>query len=242
MATVTHKQRDFLERDKRILHVARQIFRRRGYLGLNMDRVAREMQYAKGTIYLHFANKEEILLAMAIETLDKRTAMFERAVCFNGCARERMAAVGCAAELFVKWYPDHFELEKVLSSNSIIEKTCDKLQQQKVAAELKCIALVGGVVREAIAQGDLALPDHVTPDQIVFGLWSSTFGGYSILESAETIRQMGIADGFQMVRDSNNRLLDGYGWKPLSTEFDFNETFAVAADQLFSDGRGLADE
>ena len=47
-------------RQTAILDVARKIFRERGYLGLNMDRVAQEMKVAKGTIYQHFSCKEEI--------------------------------------------------------------------------------------------------------------------------------------------------------------------------------------
>ncbi|MGI9517061.1 MAG: TetR/AcrR family transcriptional regulator [Pirellulaceae bacterium] len=235
MATVTRKQREILDRQQQVLQVARSIFRKRGYLGLNMDRVAHEMNVAKGTIYQHFKNKEEIILALAVETLDKRTAMFEQASVFRGKPRERMAAIGCAAELFVIRFPDHFELEKVLSCGSIIEKTSENMQLAKTAAEMKCIQLVSGIVRDAVASGDLTLQEHVLPDQVVFGLWSATYGGYSIMSCDETLRQMGIADGFQMVRDINNRLLDGFSWRPLSTEFDYNRIYEQAALEIFAD-------
>lgn len=231
--TYSRKQREIIDRQQQILAVARDLFRQRGYLGFNMDRVAEAMQYAKGTIYQHFSNKEEIILAMAVETLEKRTAMFEKATLFRGNPRERMAAVGSAAELFVKWYPDHFELEKVLSCGSIIEKTSEKLQSAKTGAEMRCITLVSGVVRDAIASGDLSLPDGFSPDLIVFGLWSTTYGGYSIMQCEETIRQMGIDDGFQLVRDMNNKLLDGFGWRPLSTENDYDEVFERVQQEIF---------
>ncbi len=234
MATVTRKQREILDRQQQVLKVARQIFRQRGYLGLNMDRVAHEMNVAKGTIYQHYKNKEEIILALAVETLDKRTAMFEQACLFRGKPRERMAAIGCAAELFVIRFPDHFELEKVLSCSSIIEKTSENMQLAKTAAELKCINLVAGIVRDAVASGDLELPSEVSPDQVVFGLWSSTYGGYSIMGCDDTLRQMGIDNGFKMVRDINNRLLDGFGWRPLSTEFDYDETYERAQREIFA--------
>ncbi len=237
MTTLTPKQQEIHQRRHQVLQLARQLFRRRGYLGLNMDRLAAEMGVAKGTLYQHFKNKEEIILALAIETLEKRTAMFERAVVLRGRARIRMAAIGCAAELFVIRFPDHFELEKVLSCHSIIEKTSEKLQMMKTAAELKCISLVGGIVRDGIAAGDLVLPENVQPDQLVFGLWSTTYGGYSIMDSRQTMQQMGIGDGFQMVRDINNRLLDGFGWKPLSTRFDYDAVYEKAGREIFHDGQ-----
>lgn len=235
MAVITKKQREILERQRDILKVARELFRQRGYLGLNMDRIAEQMGVAKGTIYQHYKNKEEVILALAVETLEKRIAMFEKAVLFRGCPRERMAAVGCAAEIFVMNFPDHFELEKVLSCSSIIEKTSEILQVSKTASEVKCISLVAGVVRDAIASGDLTLADEISPDQVVFGLWSTTYGGYSIMECDETLRQMGIVNGFQMVRDINNKLLDGFGWKPFSTERDYNKVFERVAKEIFAD-------
>lgn len=235
MATGTRKQREFIDRQQQVLQVARELFRQLGYLGLNMDRIAERMGVAKGTIYQHFKNKEEVILALAVKTLEKRTAMFERAVVFPGCPRERMAAVGCAAEMFVINFPDHFELEKVLSCSSIIEKTSEKLQTSKTAAELKCISLVSGVVRDAIASGDLSLSQEVSPDQVVFGLWSASYGGYSIMECDETLRQMGISNGIQMVRDINNRLLDGFGWKPLSTDHDYDLIYDQVRTDIFAD-------
>ncbi|MCP4079091.1 MAG: TetR/AcrR family transcriptional regulator [Planctomycetaceae bacterium] len=235
MSTVTKKQREIIDRPRQILRVSRDIFRKRGYLGLNMDRIAEQMGIAKGTIYQHFKNKEEVILAMAVETLEKRIAMFERAVLFQGCARSRMAAMGCAAELFVINFPDHFELEKVLSCSSIIEKTSEKLQTAKTVAEMRCISLVAGLVRDGIASGGLSLPNDFKPDQVVFGLWSISYGGYSIMESQETLKQMGIENGFRLVRDMNNKLLDGFGWKPLSSELDYNAIFDEVRTLIFSD-------
>ncbi len=235
MASVTKKQREILNRQQQILQVARDLFRSVGYLGLNMDRIASKMGVAKGTIYQHYKNKEEVILALAVETLEKRIAMFERAVVFRGSPRERMAAVGSAAELFVMNFPDHFELEKVLSCSSIIEKTSPKLQIAKTGAEMKCISLVAGIVRDAIASGDLTLSEGMSPDQIVFGLWSVTYGGYSIMECDETLNQMGIGNGFQMVRDINNKLLDGFQWKPLSSEHDYDEVYERVRSEIFTD-------
>ena len=131
MHHLTPKQQAIQDRSVQVLEIARKLFQQHGYLGLNMDRIACELGVAKGTIYQHFKNKEDVILALAIETLEKRIAMFERAAVFRGRPRERMAAIGCAAELFVQQFPDHFELEKVLGCGSIIEKTSSKLQSAK---------------------------------------------------------------------------------------------------------------
>lgn len=70
-----------------------------GYHGLNKFRIAKSLQYSKGTIYSHFSCKEEIIIALAIQTREERTdGLFRRAAAFHGRSRERMPAIGVAAE------------------------------------------------------------------------------------------------------------------------------------------------
>ena len=68
MESLTPKKREILERENRILEVARPIVVREGYHGLNMDRIAEKLKYSKGTIYNHFSCKEEIMLESGVIT------------------------------------------------------------------------------------------------------------------------------------------------------------------------------
>jgi TetR/AcrR family transcriptional regulator len=54
-------------RVKEILEAAHRIVGRFGYAGTTIDRVANEARIAKGTIYLHFPNKEELLHSALVE-------------------------------------------------------------------------------------------------------------------------------------------------------------------------------
>ena len=69
MVELTRKQREIQERTREILRVAKPILLAEGFQALTMDRVASRMEYAKGTIYGHFSNKEEIVLALALEAM-----------------------------------------------------------------------------------------------------------------------------------------------------------------------------
>ena len=77
METLSPKKREILERENRILEVARPIVVREGYNGINMDRIAELVNYSKGTIYNHFSCKEEIIIALAIQSATKRTELFQ---------------------------------------------------------------------------------------------------------------------------------------------------------------------
>ena len=82
--TLTRKQREVHDREGRILEVARSMIVDDGYHGLSMDRIAEVMEYSKGTIYQHFSCKEDILMALVNQTMERRLDLFRRAAAFRG--------------------------------------------------------------------------------------------------------------------------------------------------------------
>jgi AcrR family transcriptional regulator len=60
-------------RNKEILEVARRIFARLGYAATNVEEIAKEAGMAKGTFYLYFKSKEEVLVAVLASDLERLT-------------------------------------------------------------------------------------------------------------------------------------------------------------------------
>ena len=232
---VTRKQREIKERETLILDTARPMLIRDGYHGLNMDRLAETLEYSKGTIYNHFGCKEEIIIALAIATMEKRTELFERAAAFRGNSRERMMAIGVAADIFVNLFPDHFSVEQMIRTVSIWDKTTEKRRIAMRSCEAKCIGIVAGIVRDAVAHGDLELDADTRPEELVFGLWSMSYGAYSILSASDSLNELGIADPIETLRNNQVKIIDGYGWNPLSSDHDFTPTYERIEQELFHD-------
>jgi len=237
MVVLSRKEREIREREEKILLLARGMLREVGYLGLSMDRIAAQMEYSKGTIYQHFRNKEEIILALANQALEKRLSMFEQAAVWSGanCPRDRMAAIGAAVEAFVNQYPHHFAVEQIVRSASIWEKTSEERRDFMHHCEARCMQVVGGVVRDALAHGDLELPIDRSPEDLVFGLWSLNFGAYTILTSSDSLQENGISNPIDALRHNQNLMLDGYHWRPLSNEKDYGITMDQVKREVFSD-------
>ena len=230
----SRKQREIEQREALILSVAREMLTQQGYLGLRMDHIANHIEYSKGTIYQHFPNKEEIILALANQALIKRSALFSHAVTLRKKSRERLVCVGAAAELFVECFPHFFQVEQIIRINSIWEKTSEKRRKVMRSCESRCMATISGVVRDAVAHEDLCLPDGCTPEDVVFGLWSINIGSYAILSSSDSLGEIGIADPVMALRTNTSRMLDGYGWTPLSTEHDYISLIDAVKDELRS--------
>ena len=233
MTTKTPKKKAISERQDRILELARRMVLTAGYHGLSLDSLASELGVSRGTIYNHFKCKEEIILALVIETMNKRLAMFQRAASYRQIPRIRLAAIGVAAELFVRLYPDHFRVEQIVKSDSIWGKTTEERRALVKSCQLQCVGIVAGVLRDGLVQGHLQLPVDIAPEDVVFGLWSMTEGAYSIIATSDSMAELGIAQPFPAIRQNIHRMLDGYGWTPLSTDIDFDAEMKKIVEEVY---------
>lgn len=235
MATVSRKQREIQQRETLILDVARDMLVTDGYLGMTMDRIAAACEYSKGTIYNHFPNKEEVVAALGVQTMNLRTGLFARASTFNGNSRERMMAIGVALELFVRLYPSDFQALAIIQASSVRAKTSQQRQQELRACDNRCMSIVTGIVRDGISQGDLVLPADNAAEQLAFGLWSLNYGAYTLMGSDIPLDELGITNPFETAHINSQKLLDGYAWQPLSDQWDYDATEQRIHQEVFSD-------
>ena len=142
-------------------------------------------------------------------------------------------SIGFAAENFVRKYPDFFLFEQILRLPSVRTKVSEKRQNVIDNCEVQCMTVVAGIVRDAVAAEDIVLPEGFTPEQLVFGLWSLTSGGYLIASTSESLQHIGLENPFQLVKDHVTALLDGFNWKPLSHDFDREEINQRIRDEVF---------
>ncbi len=176
MVTLTRKQREIQEREGQILRLARPILLREGYQALSMERLASAMEYAKGTLYNHFPNKEEIVLALAVESMELRFQMFEAAAGLSDLTRHRLLGIGAACELYTQKFRDHFAIEEWIRNSTIWDKSSSRRQELIKQCEGRCVSLVSEIVRTAVSQSDLVLREGMAAEEMIFGFWSINYG------------------------------------------------------------------
>lgn len=215
METLTPKQRELRERESRILELARPMIANGGTAAVSMEAIASELNIARATVYNHFPNKEEVLLALAIQAMEQRLAIFNFAGMMRGSSRERVAAIGIGCEFFVDSFPEMFRVESVVRHESVLDKTSSRRQGILRSCEARCMHTVAGVVRDAVADGDLALRGTAAVEDIVFGLWATVQGSLLLELTSPSLLDLGIQDPRSALRHSCNAMLDGLGWTPL---------------------------
>lgn len=214
MSGLSRKQREIQERERQILAIARPILLEKGYQALGMKQLADQMEYAKGTLYNHFPHKEEIVAALAIESMELRRKLFEMAAVARGNSRERMAAIGCVCECYAVGCPEHFAIEQLLRNAIIWEKASEQRQELIRQCESRVMGIVAGIVRDAVAQKDLEIPQGMSPEEFVFGFWSLTYGSHVLRSSSPSLPEIGVNDPGRSVRYHAWTLMNGYNWKP----------------------------
>ena len=233
MGTAERKQRQRGERENLILQVARRMLIQRGYHGLTMDRIAEEIEYSKGTVYQHFSSKEDLLCAMTIEMLQDILSCLRRAAAFPGRPRERLTAMAVGGQLLFRLNPDRFQAQQVLWVSSLAERTSAPRQAALDRLHGQMIGLFRQILDEAVRSGDLVLPAGVDPRHVAHGMRSMLIG-------AEIMRRIpGDAIVFEglrpdvSVRKNLQVFFDGLGWRPLSTEWDYDATVRRVLTEVF---------
>jgi len=81
------------KREISMLDQARKIAAAEGIHALSLPRLAEEIGYSKPTVYKYFPTKEDLIAAIATQSLAIQASYYERAVTFQGKPREKLYGI-----------------------------------------------------------------------------------------------------------------------------------------------------
>src|SRR5919202_5589701 len=84
------RERQRLEREELILEAAEALLAEKGYHAMAMDEIATRVGIAKGTVYLHFPRKDDLVVALFERELAAFRRVIEDARAARGQARTRL--------------------------------------------------------------------------------------------------------------------------------------------------------
>jgi AcrR family transcriptional regulator len=229
---LSRRDRDERQRIGNILSTALRLVLDRGFSEFSMQQLAEATDYSRAALYKYFPCKEEVVIALAIESLQRRAQLYRMVPTFDGRPRERMVAMG---EVSVILYPELFNTELLAFTNTFRDRTTPQRRQQVHDLEIVGYEIGAGFVRDAIDCGDLELPAGMTPEQLFFGqamLLNGIFG-VPLASGPELARTLGVGEPAGAARRFGGTLMDGFNWRPLSTEWDYRATMRRIYEELF---------
>src|SRR5262249_44515663 len=135
-----------------ILDAARRVVGQFGFEGATIDRVADEAKIAKGTIYLYFRNKEDLLHSAVIEGLRSFTAELQRGDDASRAPIERIGAL--IREMFrLQNSNQDFLKALILDSRFVAYAPGDKREEELRDVYATFLNHLASVLRSAIENG-----------------------------------------------------------------------------------------
>ena len=226
MSTKERRLRERAEREQRFLDRAQELIQRDGLLSLQMSRIAEECHYAIGTLYQHFASKEDLLVALATRNCLNRVDLFERAARWTGPSRERMVCIALADLMVIREQPEHFRLAQFVWTDVIWGAASPESRRCSLAASAPLGTLIDGIVEDALASGDLPPGLGLSPQALTVGPWTLCLGMHTLTHTEGLLEARALGDPYRLLMKHLHCLLNGYGWQPL---FDPSDDAALDA-------------
>ena len=207
MSTAARRARERAQRQQEILDAAREVFFGLGIGRATIDDVAACAEVSKGTIYLYYQSKEELLAHLLLEGLAKLVVTLE-AVCERGgfsSAEQCLRELAHAYFRFAQQEPHYFRLLMAFDRGRFQEQIPSELHQQVLEGSLRGLEIVAGVIRQGLECGEFVAEDAW---RTAGALWAA-LNGVLVLMAHPLRRQMLAADLANMMETTLDLVLRG---------------------------------
>lgn len=219
MGTRERRQREFLEREQRFLAAARAELCANGLLSLQMAPIARACDYSTGTLYQHFASKEDLLVAICTDLVSNRVELFQKIAAWKAPSRDRMFGIAVADVIFARHYPEHFSLAQYIFTEVVWRSTSSERREQCLLAHKPLGLAVQDILEDAIAAGDVDARGKA-PLELALGQWSMAVGMHNLVHAEGVLQLYDLHDPYRLMLRNVQLQLNALNWAPVFDPFD----------------------
>ena len=163
MSTAERRAREKESLKQRILDTARDMFVEHGYDGVTLRMIAHAIEYAPGTIYRHFKDKDELIHALCVADFDAFEQSFPR----DTAPADPLAAIraiGAAYICFALAHPNQYRLMFMtprpaalngLDDDTLAKKGDPARDGYALVRQMAGLAIDGGLLRADLRDADL---------------------------------------------------------------------------------------
>jgi TetR/AcrR family transcriptional regulator len=172
------KDRKILEKENRresILAAAETVMTTYGIHGLSIDLIANETQLAKGTIYLYFKSKEEILSILSIKARKLLYKEFQKIEKSDASPIEQLKELIKENYAFYKKKPLYYDLVSLYEVNNTLTETEEMHESGQEIADL-----IIKIATKAKEEG--TLNPNINPMYFSFCIWGMTVGVFQLIK------------------------------------------------------------
>ena len=196
MSTQERKLKEKQNRKQQILDAAEAIMVENGLHGLSIDLIAQCTQLAKGTIYLYFKSKEEILSILTIKARELLLNEFKKIAIKEITPIEKLQLIIIENYQFFKKYSLYYDLLSLYEANHNVVETEEMYKSSDEISKLVAHIVIQG-------QKENLINPTFNPYELTMNLWAMTVGVLQLFK----VRGALISEKFDI---SEQNLLDNY--------------------------------
>jgi AcrR family transcriptional regulator len=161
LATRERRAREKQRRRQSIVDAARSIFSQNGFASTTMDDIAAEAEVSKGTLYLYFDSKEELLANLLLEGLDMLLIALED----EGQSQATMTAsqqIRNLAQIYAnlsETHPNYLRLMMAFDCGHLSETIPPELNETVMERSSQCLKILERTVQLGIERREFAVED-----------------------------------------------------------------------------------
>lgn len=231
----TKRQQAIAEREQVLLCLAERLMEEHGFSGLTMDKLVAACDYSKGTVYNHFSSKEDLLSALCIKAMQTELQLFHKASNFKGNAREKLLALCFAYRLHALLHPTLFYCVLTSKTPAVAERASQERLDTQFVLEQQLAEVCNQLFVLAMEDGDLQGREEAEFAQLSFAAWAMAFGSTALMLAASTAQLVQALEEEKTLMFNMNLMLDGMQWLPLSSEFDYWDSWQRVGMEVFAD-------
>ncbi len=227
------KERELRSRDELYFGVARRIFLEEGFHSLTLGRIAEDTGFSRATVYERFGCKENLMAELALRCGDELASVMERGLQFPGRPRERLLAMAESISQYAERYAGDLRILRTIDAEAVFSRVSSALQTAAAKQDAHLFQILMRPIEEAISAGDLVLGPGRKPQSLCFALWTMVDGWAAAVAGWAPLQEIGLPNLLGELFQNAQYLLDGIGWRPLSSEWDYEETYRRLRATLF---------
>ena len=205
------------ERLREITQIAEDIISVKGIGGLTLQEAISKSSISRGTFYKLIPSKETLITYLGIKGVNYWLELVRKSVKFDALSRERLLVLYATHVLFNKLKPINYQCLFIANSESnklLVNQDLNNILDVRIN---DLINYIDHCIRLGISENNLTIDPDINSLDLAFFIWAIRYGA-TVTASNYKINNTDLTYKYKLFSDYS---LDNMGWKPLSTELNY---------------------
>lgn len=234
-------------REEQIIQASISLFAEKGFLGVRMSDIAKNCEISMGTIYSHFAAKEDLLMACATTIVARKMTLFRSIIESGIPVMQRIVTSLISSWLISQHHQDLIEMVHLSLMPSIWKRAKQEHVSKQIMLHESFFELAQPLILEMLSNefNNYTHLDRTERESLALqfnhGVWGLCVGLNSTAQSgmAAAYSREPEACSYHLFSTNVIHFLQGYGWKEKDPQAFFDRcrekaTVILAQDPWFA--------